>query len=43
MKLSFKDGFMAGLGLAAAQFVSGALSVFVIVGVILALSVFLAS
>jgi hypothetical protein len=43
MKLSFKDGFMTGLGFVAAQFVSGVLSVLVIVGVILALSVFLAS
>lgn len=42
MKLSFEDGFKAGLGLAAAQFVSGVLSVFVIIGVLLALSIFFA-
>ena len=42
MKLSFKDGFMAGLGLAAAQFVSGVLSVLVIICVLVALSAFFA-
>jgi hypothetical protein len=42
MKVSFKDGFVAGLGFMAAQFVSGFLSVLIIVGVLVALSAFFA-
>jgi len=42
MKISFKDGFMVGLSFMAAQFVSGVLSILIIVGVLVALSAFFA-